>query len=297
MTLRLITAMSVAAALCAATPANAADAKTKVLFIAGHPSHPIGEHEHRAGCMLLAKCLMEAMPNVAAEVSYYDWPMDESIFDGVSTVVMYCDGGDGHYANQHLDFLQGLVDKGVGIVCIHYGVEVPAGKSGDKFLQWIGGYFEANWSVNPHWEATYDKLPEHPITNGVKPFTINDEWYYHMRFPEDMKNVTPILTALPGPDTLTRPDGPHEGNPAVRKAIENKEPQTMAWAIQREDGGRGFGFTGAHFHRNWQDDNFRKLVLNAIAWTAKLDVPKDGLVTKTPTDEEMAANLDEKGKK
>ncbi len=289
-------ASTVLAAMLCASPAFAAEGKTKVLFIAGHPSHAPGDHEHRAGCMLLAKKLMEAMPNVDAQVTYYDWPKDPKIFDGVSTVVMYCDGGDGHYVNQNLEFTQGLIDKGVGLVCLHYGVEVPAEPTGKKFLEWIGGYFEANWSVNPHWTATFDKLPKHPITSGVASFTINDEWYYHMRFPADMKNVTPILTALPGPDTLTRPDGPHSGNPDVRKAIENKEPQHMAWAIERPDGGRGFGFTGAHFHRNWQDDNFRKLVLNAIAWTAKLDVPAEGLVTKTPTDEEMKANLDEKKK-
>ncbi len=296
MMFRVLASTLLAAMLCV-SPAFAAEGKTKVLFIAGHASHAPGDHEHRAGCMLLAKKLMEAMPNVDAQVTYYDWPKDEKVFDGVSTVVMYCDGGSGHYANQHLDFLQGLVDKGVGIVCIHYAVEVPADPSGKKFLDWIGGYFEANWSVNPHWTATFDKLPKHQITSGVVPFTISDEWYYHMRFPADMKNVTPILTALPGPDTLTRKDGPHEGNPEVRKAVlENKEPQHMAWAIERPDGGRGFGFTGAHFHRNWQDDNFRKLVLNAIAWTAKLDVPNEGVVTKTPTDEEMKANLDEKKK-
>ena len=55
-----------------------------------------------------------------------------------------------------------------------------------------------------------------------------------------------------------------------------------------------FGFTGGHFHKNWQNDNFRTLVLNAIAWTAKLDVPEGGVPSKTPTDEEMKANLDEK---
>ncbi len=47
------------------------------------------------------------------------------------------------------------------------------------------------------------KLPEHPITRGVKPFKINDEWYYHMRFREEMEGVTPILTDLPPDATLT----------------------------------------------------------------------------------------------
>lgn len=282
------------ALLFVAGAAQAEEKKTKVLFVAGNPSHAPGDHEHRAGCMLLAKGLEEGLPQVDAEVSWYGWPKDESIFDGIASLVMYCDGGSGHFVNQHLDFVQGLVDKGVGIVCIHYGVEVPAGASGDKFLQWIGGYFEMHWSVNPTWEAHFMELPKHPIANGISPFKIYDEWYYHMRFPGGMKGVTPILTAKPGPDTLSRPDGPHSGNPAVRAAIAAGEPQHVAWAAERKDGGRGFGFTGGHYHRNWQNDQFRTLVLNAIAWTAKLDVPAGGVKSTTPTDEEMKANLDEK---
>jgi len=283
-------------AWCGATQGFAADApsKTKVLFIAGNPSHGIGEHEHRAGCMLLAQKLEEGMPNIDAEVSWYSWPKDEKIFDGVSAVVMYCDGGGGHYVNKHLDFVQALVDKGVGIVCLHYGVEVPIGASGEKFLQWIGGYFETDWSVNPHWDADFKSLPDHPITRGVTPFSTNDEWYYHMRFPDAMKGVTPILSALPPASTLTREDGPHSGNPAVRKAVAAGETQHVAWAIERPDGGRGFGFTGGHFHRGWQNDNQRKLVLNAIAWAAHAEVPAAGISTKTPTDDEMNANMDEK---
>lgn len=280
--------------VCLATTATAADGKTKVLFVAGTPSHAPGDHEHRAGCMLLAKALEEGMPNLETEVSWYGWPKDEKVFDGISSLVMYCDGGDNHFVNQHLDFVQGLVDKGVGIVCLHYGVEVPAGASGDKFLQWIGGYFEMNWSVNPTWEADFVSLPKHPITRGVSPFKIYDEWYYHMRFPADMAGVTPILTAMPGKDTLSRPDGTHSGNPAVRAAIAAGEPQHVAWAVERKDGGRGFGFTGGHYHRNWQNDSFRTLVLNAIAWTAKLEVPAGGVQSTTPTDAEMKANLDDK---
>ena len=148
------------------------------------------------------------------------------------------------------------------------------GPSGERFLDWIGGYFEPHWSVNPHWTAKFEKFPDHPISRGVKPFEINDEWYYHMRFREGMKGVTPILTALPPKESLSRPDGPHSGNPAVRAAVlERKEPQHMAWAAEREGGGRGFGFTGGHDHWNWGDPNFRKLVLNAIVWCAHGEVP------------------------
>lgn len=279
--------------LVSAGPATAAE-KTKIVFVAGKPSHAPGDHEHRAGSMLLAKALNENMPNVEAVVTWYGWPENNSIFDGAAAVVVYADGGGGHPLNANLEFFQGLVDKGVGLACIHYAVETTKGECGDKFLEWIGGYFEPDWSVNPHWDANYTKLPEHPITTGIVPFEINDEWYYHMRFVEGMKGVTPILTTLPPDSTLAREDGPHSGNPDVRKAIANKEEQHMAWAYERPNGGRGFGFTGAHFHRNWQDDHFRTLVLNAIVWTAGLDVPEGGVPSATPTDEEMKANLDEK---
>jgi hypothetical protein len=67
----------------------------------------------------------------------------------------------------------------------------------------------------------------------------------------------------------------------------------MAWATERDDGGRGFGFTGAHVHWNWANPDFRKLVLNAIAWCAKVDVPADGVHDKPKTMTEMLANHDE----
>ena len=267
----------------------------KVVFVAGKPSHNRGAHEHNAGCLLLAKRINDSGLPIIATVYRNGWPKDPTAMDNADTVVSYCDGGARHYLNDRLDDFQKLVDtRGVGLVCIHYGVETTIGTCGQHFLNWIGGYFEPHWSVNPHWTAKFTKFPEHPTTRGVAPFEINDEWYYHMRFQEGMKNVTPILTDLPPRESLERPDGPHSGNPAVRAAVlERKEPQHMAWAYDRPDNkGRGFGFTGGHEHKNWQNDNFRKVILNAIVWTAGLDVPTDGVRSATPSDEEMEANLD-----
>ncbi len=110
-----------------------------------------------------------------------------------------------------------------------------------------------------------------------------------------MKGVTPILSDLPGPDTLTRPDGPRSGNAEVRRAVANGERQHVAWAYERPGGkGRGFGFTGAHNHISWRNDGFRTIVLNAILWTAGRDVPEKGIPSSTPTDAEMRMNLDKK---
>jgi type 1 glutamine amidotransferase len=150
--------------------------------------------------------------------------------------------------------------------------------------------------VNPHWEADFKQLPTHPIARGVKAFAITDEWYYHMRFVAGMKGVTPILTALPDAETLSRPDGAHSGNPDVRKAVAAGESQHVAWAYESPEGKRGFGFTGGHFHKNWANEDVRKVVLNSILWVAQVEVPADGVKSVlTPAD--LQANLDEKGGK
>ena len=155
----------------------------------------------------------------------------------------------------------------------------------------MGGFCDLNWSVNPHWKPNF-KPRKHAIWNGVQPFSVDDEWYYHMRFIEDRTGFTPILTDVPPMDTLKRPDGMRSGNPAVRKAVANGESQHVGWAYERPEGGRGFGFTGGHNHDSWQDDNYRKVMLNAILWTAGMEVPKKGVNSSAPDNVEIEANLD-----
>ena len=265
----------------------------KVVFVAGRPSHGYGSHEHNAGCLLLARYLRDNVPGFETVVYQNGWPAEGmAAFDGADAVVVYCDGGGGHLLNAHIEYFNQLMERGVGLACIHYGVEVPKGKSGDAFLDWIGGYFETHWSVNPHWDAEFNSFPKHPITRGVKPFTINDEWYFHMRFRPEMKGVTPILSAKAPASTMSRADGPHSGNPHVRAAVQRGDLQHVAWASERPDGGRGFGFTGGHVHWNWGDDNFRKVVLNAIVWVAQGDVPTAGIGVPTPSRQELEKNQD-----
>ena len=285
--------------LAALAPAVSAAPKRNVLMIAGRPSHGFGEHEHNAGILLLKKCLDTYAPQAVDVKAYLNaaWPSQEDL-DKADTIVMYCDGGGGHVALQgdHLKQLSEEVKRGAGIVCLHYAVEVPKDNGGPEFKQWLGGYFETDWSVNPHWQADFKEMPKSPITNGVKPFSTNDEWYFHMRFKDNMEGVTPILTATAPDSTMERKNGAHEGNDAVRAAVAAKEPQHVAWAVERPDGGRGFGFTGGHFHNGWGNDDQRKLVLNAILWTAKADVPENGVESKL-TEEDLKANQDPKGRR
>jgi len=266
-------------------------AKSKIIMVAGRASHGSGSHEHPGGCSLLADLLNEHVNGVEAEV-HRGWPESPNAFEDASAIVIYSDGGSGHMIIPHLDQVAELMKQGVGLAIMHYAVEVPKGKPGDCFLEWIGGYFEAHWSVNPHWVAEFTSFPQHPVMQGLKPFSMSDEWYYHMRFRENMEGVTPLLSTVPPESTMERPDGPHSGNPDVRRAVANKEPQHLGWCVEREDGGRGLGFTGGHFHNNWADDDLRKFILNAIVWTAKVEIPEGGVSTPPPTQEELDAYLE-----
>jgi hypothetical protein len=162
-------------------------------------------------------------------------------------------------------------------------------------LDWIGGFYEVYYSVNPVYDAAFNALPSHPITRGVKPFHIKDEWYYNIRFRENTRGLTGILITTPPANTVG-PDGAHSGNPDARSKI--GQPQIVAWAYERPNGGRSAGLTGGHYHSNLGDENFRKIVLNSLLWIAKVDVPPNGVqVTVAPDD--LTQNLDPKpsGKK
>lgn len=267
----------------------------KVVYLAGSPSHPPRMHEHNAGALLAKKLLNQHHGDKVLVTSYLNgWPNDPSAFQNADALVIQSDGGPRHPAYWHLRQIDYLREQGVGVGMLHYAVEMTPGETNDTLIAATGGAFEVNYSVNPHWDGAFEKMPQHSVTRGVKPFTIRDEWYFNMRFARDMTGVTPILSAVAPDETMSRPDGSHSGNPEVRKTVADKQPQHVCWVIERPEGGRGFGFTGLHFHDNWGNDDFRKTVLNAICWIAKVEIPDGGITTPSLTKEELDANLDPK---
>jgi hypothetical protein len=298
-----------ALALLSGTTALAAD--KKIILIAGKQSHPAGMHEFRAGCLLLQACLAKA-PGVSVTVYSNGWPHLENAFEGADAVAIYADGGGGHPAikDNHKQILGDLARRGVGLGFMHYGVEIPKTNGGPELLQWIGGYYEHQYSANPMWSPDYQKFPNHPVASGVKPFSNRDEWYFNMRWRDVLKDgdasvdgaartlpagLTPILAATPSDEVrkgpYVYPKGPYQH---IIDASGREE--TMMWTYERPDGGRGFGFTGGHTHAHWGNDNQRKVVLNALLWIAKAEIPKTGWESSV-TAEQLAANLDPKGKK
>lgn len=291
------------AGLLAAFTAGAAD--KRIVLLAGRPSHPPGMHEFRAGCLLFQQALA-AVPGVSVQVFSNGWPTkvegdktvdDHARLENADAVLIYADGGGGHPAIQtdRLKFIDTLAAKGVGLGFAHYGVEVPKGEPGEAMHRWVGGYYEHQFSVNPMWKPSFGPIPDHEVTRGVKAFATHDEWYFNMRWVPDEKakaRLTPILVAKPSDDVRK---GPYVYPPGPYKHIiaESGRVETMMWLFDRANGGRSFGFTGGHTHANWGDPNQRRVLLNALLWIAKVEVPPAG-VTDSLGEAELARNLDPK---
>jgi trehalose utilization protein len=271
---------------------RAAKGVKKIVFIGDtRPHGPKGNHEFVAGAVYLARTINAHYPDAWAVVTTMQkFPKDLSHAD---TIIVLMNHAGPAADNPEV---QKAMKRGAGFMAIHYGVEVSKGKQGENFLKWMGGYFEPFWSVNPWWTPEFKDFPKHPVSRGVKPFKVNDEWYYHMRFVDDMKGVTPILSALPPLQTVQggkEKASSHGGNPDVYKEVAAGKKQVMAWAYDRPYGGRGFGFTGYHKHDNLANDNFRTLLLNAVAWVSGLEVPATGVPSKTLSRDDLEQLIDD----
>ena len=299
-----------------ATLTGCAEDPVKIVFVPGGASHGYGMHEHRAGLLLLARSLKQQWPQLETVVADQNsWP-DADILADADALVITCVFGLGQrtyeatgvgesveegcgpergkdVAFPHLNQVDALVQRGLGVALIHYGVDPIPDPGAEAVIKWVGGvYDEEGGSINPDWAAEFTDFPDHPAANGLQPFSAYDEWYFNLRFVPDRKGVTPILEARPPLSTLLRKEGPSANNPDVGERVRRGDRQAVAWAYDRPSGGRGFGFTGAHYHHTYRNDNFRKAVLNGIAWVAGLEVPPGGVESATPTWEEIAANQD-----
>ncbi len=273
--------------LFASTTATTAAETTRILFLAGSRSHASGDHEFNAGCLLLAKALNEQSGLDVEATVIQGWPEDESVFENVDAIIIYSDATS--VVEKGWGKTDELAKSGVGLMFMHYAVH-PSPEMGEKYFRpWIGGAMESGYSVNPHWVAELRALPSHPISNGV-PDTVEayDEFYYSMRFQKDRAKVLDLVTAMPTKQRIKRIINLWNNNGVTGV----DQQQSLMWGIERADGGRGVGFVGGHYHRNWADDGFRRIVLNTIVWVAGMEVPADGVKSNAVTEDELNANLD-----
>jgi type 1 glutamine amidotransferase len=153
--------------------------------------------------------------------------------------------------------------RGGAIVGLHWAIGTREAPPIADYLRLLGGCHGGPDRKYQILEAEAQVAdPRHPITAGIAPFRVRDEFYYRLKFIQ--------------PDTGLRP--------ILRVPIDG-QLETVAWAWERPDGGRSFGFSGLHFHNNWRLPEYRRLVAQGILWTLKVSVPKDGLPVEITDDD------------
>lgn len=290
------TLLAYSLALLLATPAGAAGPPPrpkKIVILAGRKSHgPEGNGIHDYGWSARLIQVMLSRANVRhavrVEVHHGGWPRDPATLDDADAVMVISDGRDGdryeeapHLASpERVRHFDRLMKRGCGLVTFHFSTFAPQ-KYSAEVLRWSGGYFQWEQDGKRDWYSAIKTLqaevklasPDHPVSRGVKAFTLREEFYYNLRFAGD-KRTTAIATVA---DVKGRPG----------------TGDIVAWARQR-DRGRAFGTTCGHFYDNWKEPAFRKLVLNGLVWAAGVEVPKGGVEAAFYSHEEIRVALGER---
>lgn len=263
--------------------ADSADASlAKIILLAGPVSNKAGQHEYFAGCAMLMKCLKQT-PGVWPVMAAEGWPKNESVLKGAKSVVVYMDGGPkcALLEGTHWETLRGLMKGGAGFVVLHQVVDIPEDHA-DDFKSWAGAVWQKDIGSRGHWDMSFTPEAKHAVLQGVAAFSApKDGWLYNLHF--SGTNVTPLLTGtVPDTSRSTADAKSHAGRAEV-----------IAWACERPDGGRSFGFTGCDLHKNWEVEAQRRLVVNGILWSAKLKVPATGAPVKIDA-ADLTSNMDRK---
>jgi type 1 glutamine amidotransferase len=242
-------------------PAGAGEPKKRVLLLWQSPDgHPKDTHEYQLGQKILKATLEKHAPIEATLVNADEpWKDGPELLAKADGIVLFISEGAKWLSadDKRLAAFRAAARRKAGLSVLHWGMGTKDAKNIDAFVELFGGCHggpDRKYKVLKT-DATAEAQKRHPIQFGLGKFEVRDEFYYTLKLPKD--GVTPILRA--------RIDG---------------EDHTVAWAHTRTNGGRSFGFSGLHFHENWQMPEYRRLVAQGVMWTLHLDIPKDGIPVK-----------------
>jgi hypothetical protein len=234
-----------------AAPLTAGEPKHLLLLGQSPDNHPPGTHEYMSDVEELAR-LLAPVRNLETRVVKADepWPEGPQLIRGADGVVVFLsEGARWAVADpRRQEALSQLAARGGGLAAIHWALGTRDVEPIEPCLKLFGG---CHGGPDRKYKVVETVLrpgePVHPIAAGVEPFTVRDEFYYRLKF---VRAQTPIM-------------------PVIHATIDG-QTETVAWAWERPDGGRSFGFSGLHFHDNWQRPQYQKLLKQAVLWTIKL---------------------------
>lgn len=252
---------AVAAVIPVLTPVAADEpSPVKILLIGKQPDHPFGTHMYMHTQGMLAKCLQRT-DGVQTVVSQ-GWPEDRATLQGVKTIVVYSSPAaefllDGPGAEP----LHNMMQDGVGLVTIHWASSVfekNLERLGDRWIDYMGGVWVSNYGLSTDTSRLKQLVPDHPICRGWEEYDLHDEFY-----------LKPVIKAA---------------TPMLRVTTKG-EDVVVGWAYERSDGGRAYATTLGHFYENFQIEAFRRAIVNAILWTAHVEVPAEGAAVDLSAEE------------
>lgn len=239
-----------------------AESPRKLLLVGQGPDgHPVQTHEYYAGLKVLARCLDGVdgleVTTLRADEPWREGPELLSRADGV--VLFLAEGARWlqHDPKRHAALSQ-IAARGGALTVLHWGMGTREAGPIESFVKLFGGCHggpDRKYKVLEVEASPADA--RHPILTGIGRFKVRDEFYYRLKFPAPERKVTPIL----------------------RVPIDGQD-EVVAWAWDRADGGRSFGFSGLHFHDNWRLLEYRRLVAQGVLWTLKKPIPDGGLGVK-----------------
>lgn len=238
----------------------------RVLLLGQQPDgHAWSTHEYLAGMRILAATLQHVDGLQTIVVSADDpWEAGPELIESADTVVLFLSEGARWTQKDpaRLAALQRLAKRGGGVIAIHWALGTRSAEFIPPYLQLVGGCHGGPDRKFKVVDVTLElATPEHAILQGITPLAVHEEFYYAMKFVKPADGLTPL----------------------IKVPIDGK-PQTIAWAWDRPDGGRSFGFTGGHFHTNWNHVAYRRLITQAVLWSLERSIPASGVDVTIPSD-------------
>ena len=236
-----------------------AEAPKRLLLLGQSPDgHPPQTHEYMAGLRILAKCL-KPLPGLEVTIVRADNPWKEGpeLLAKADGVVLYLAEGAHWIAadTRRQEAFRKLAARGGGLVGLHWAIGTRDAEPIAGFLQLLGG---CHGGPDRKYQVIETEVQiaarDHAICRGLDNFRVHEEFYYRLKFAKPLRSVQPLL-----------------------RASLDGQMETVAWSWQRPEGGRSFGFSGLHFHKNWSLTAYRRLVSQAVLWTLGLPIPRKGL--------------------
>lgn len=238
--------------LALATGVEAAPPRRILLIGAPNDTHPRTTHEYMAAMRLLDQELHSAQ-GVEPVITQADsaWPDGPELLDRADVAVVFLTEGARWLVADpaRRAAFERLAERGGGLVCLHWGMGTKPVEPIEPFANLFGACHGGPDRKYRVLTTQVRFATDHPLSQGLPPVEVEDEFYYRLKTTR-LGQITPVAWAR----------------------IDDAD-ETVAWAWERPAGGRSFGFSGLHYHRNWDVPEYRQLVLRGIRWTAK-EVPE-----------------------